>query len=241
MEDIHDDLPIVQEEEENDALSSRLVVDEEEDSSVLDDDGGKEAVSQTTTTTTAAATTPTKSGYKYRDAPGESIKGFPPIVRRLKILAEEWYNSRSTNASSSFQGEDDSTAPSRVEFNVCLLNYYEDGQQRIGWHSDREEIGRSTPIASISLGATRQFQIRSKTNGTHDRATVYMTNGSIMFMENICQLQYLHSVHEKLTLPRDGLILHSVVNNNHQHRMEEEQQQHWGKKNMNVEIDGLIK
>ena len=206
MEDNHDDLPIVQEEEENDALSSRLVVDEEEDSSVLDDDGGKEAVSQTTTTTTTAATTPTKSGYKYRDAPGESIKGFPPIVRRLKILAEEWYNSRSTNASSSFQGEDDSTAPSRVEFNVCLLNYYEDGQQRIGWHSDREEIGRSTPIASISLGATRQFQIRSKTNGTHDRATVYMTNGSIMFMENICQLQYLHSV------PREVDITEGRIN-----------------------------
>jgi len=140
------------------------------------------------TTTAAAATTPTNSGYKYRDAPGDSIKGFPPVVRRLKILAEEWYNTRNTN-----NVEDDGT-PSKVEFNVCLLNYYEDGQQRIGWHSDREEIGRSTPIASISLGATRQFQIRSKTNGTHDRATVYMTNGSIMFMENICQLQYLHSV-----------------------------------------------
>lgn len=178
-----------------------MEVGEGEDSGTLDDaKNAAEAATQTTPATT-------KLGYKYRDAPGDSIKGFPPIVRRLKIFAEEWYNSRNTNASSSsLQQGDDSTTPSKVEFNVCLLNYYEDGQQRIGWHSDREEIGRSTPIASISLGATRQFQIRSKTNGAHDRTTVYMTNGSIMFMENICQLQYLHSV------PREVDITEGRIN-----------------------------
>jgi tRNA G10 N-methylase Trm11/alkylated DNA repair dioxygenase AlkB len=180
-----------------------IVVAKEENNEL--DDGGKErcdkkitaAVSQTTTAATTA-----KSGYKYRDAPGDSIKGFPPIVHRLKILAEEWYNSR---RNINVQDDKTTTTPSKVEFNVCLLNYYEDGQQRIGWHSDREEIGRSTPIASISLGATRQFQIRSKTNGAHDRVTVYMTHGSIMIMENICQLQYLHSVPREVDIT-DGRI-----------------------------------
>ena len=96
--------------------------------------------------------------------------------------AEEWYNSRNPNNKT------------KVEFNVCLLNYYQDGSQRIGWHSDREELGRSTPIVSISLGASRQFLIRSKTDGIHDRASITMTNGSMIVMENICQLKYLHSV-----------------------------------------------
>lgn len=78
--------------------------------------------------------------------------------------------------------------------NVCLLNYYENGQQRIGWHSDREEIGRTTPIASVSLGAMRQLQIRNKVEGPQDRAVLDMPNGALVVMENICQHEYLHSV-----------------------------------------------
>ena len=108
-------------------------------------------------------------------------------MHKLKVLAEDWYNLRnSTNK--------DGDSSSKVEFNVCLLNYYQDGTQRIGWHSDREELGRSTPIASISLGASRQFLIRSKTDGVNDRANLTMANGSLVIMENICQHKYLHSV-----------------------------------------------
>lgn len=128
-----------------------------------------------------------KRDYKYRDAPGAPLVGFPPIVHELKTKAEEWYNSKVV-------GVDGSSDKKPVKFNICLLNYYQNGTQRIGWHSDREEIGRSTPIASISLGCTRKFLIRSKTDGVRDRASVEMTNGSIILMENICQYKYLHSV-----------------------------------------------
>lgn len=55
------------------------------------------------------------ASYKYRDAPGASIVGFPPVVQKMKLLAEQWYNSR--------RGGD---APD-VEFNVCLLN--------VSWYS----------------------------------------------------------------------------------------------------------
>ena len=117
--------------------------------------------------------------YRYKDAPGCAINGFNETLRKIQNAAQEWYYRESGM---------------EVEFNVCLLNYYEDGQQRIGWHSDREEIGRTTPIASVSLGATRQFMIRSKENGVHDRATIDLQNGSLVLMENVCQMQYLHSV-----------------------------------------------
>ncbi|KAL7538428.1 hypothetical protein ACHAXR_012771 [Thalassiosira sp. AJA248-18] len=133
------------------------------------------------------------SGYRYRDAPGASIIGFPPIVNKLKLLAEKWYNSKNNNNSN-------------VEFNVCLLNYYQDGSQRIGWHSDREELGRSTPIASLSLGTTRQFLIRSKTDGVRDRASIEMGNGSMIVMENVCQWKYLHSV------PKEGGVNDGRIN-----------------------------
>ncbi|KAL9185091.1 hypothetical protein ACHAXT_002868 [Thalassiosira profunda] len=143
----------------------------------------------------SAAESKEGTGYKYRDAPGASIIGFPPTVHKLKLLAEEWYNAKNAT--------DDG---SNVEFNVCLLNYYEDGSQRIGWHSDREEIGRATPIASVSLGATRQFLIRSKTDGARDRASLQMANGSLVVMENACQWKYLHSV------PKEGDVTEGRIN-----------------------------
>ena len=147
-----------------------------------------------------------KTGYKYRDAPGASIIGqFPQTVQRLKLLAEEWYNSKQSSSNTT-TNNNNKEEKKKVEFNVCLLNYYENGQQRIGFHSDNEELGRSTPIASISLGATRQFLIRSKTDGVNDRTSISMTNGSLIIMENKCQLDYLHSV------PKEGNVTSGRIN-----------------------------
>ena len=137
--------------------------------------------------------------YRYRDAPGAPLVGFPPIVHKLKLKAEEWYNSKVVNNDGC-----DSSKP--VKFNICLLNYYQNGTQRIGWHSDREEIGRSTPIASISLGTTRKFLIRSKTDGVRDRSSVDMSNGSMIVMENVCQYKYLHSV------PKESEVMEGRIN-----------------------------
>jgi alkylated DNA repair dioxygenase AlkB len=144
--------------------------------------GGEEEKNENISTTTTKT-----SGYKYRDAPGGSIIGFPPVVHALKLRAEEWYNSKNMMGDDGRRGE-------KVEFDVCLLNYYEDGNMRIGWHADREEIGKCTPIASISLGCPRKFLMRSRTDGVNDRHTVIMNNGSAIFMENVCQHRYLHSV-----------------------------------------------
>jgi hypothetical protein len=139
---------------------------------------------------TAAAATATDdddteaaTAYKYRDAPGASIVGFNDTILLIKKRAEEWYSKNSSR-------QDDHN----IVFNVCLLNFYEDGDQRIGWHSDREEVGRDTPIASVSLGATRAFMVRSKERGVSDRITLDLEHGSLCVMENKCQLDYLHSI-----------------------------------------------
>lgn len=45
-------------------------------------------------------------------------------------------------------------------FNSVLLNFYEDGRDSIGWHSDSEpELGDNPIIASLSFGAVRTFMI----------------------------------------------------------------------------------
>ena len=129
--------------------------------------------------------------YKYRDAPGAAHEGFTDIIRSIQERAQEWYF-RETGR--------------RVTFNVCLLNYYQDGSQAIGWHSDREEIGRTTPIASISLGAVRSFCVRSKHDGMRDRAKIELQDGSLVVMENICQEEYLHCV------PRQSDVTEGRIN-----------------------------
>ena len=42
-----------------------------------------------------------------------------------------------------------------------LANWYRDGGDKMGWHRDNEpELGRKPVILSVSLGATRDFQLR---------------------------------------------------------------------------------
>ena len=50
-----------------------------------------------------------------------------------------------------------------VSFNSCLLNLYRDGSDHVPWHADDESVYgdlSDCTIASVSLGATRLFQIR---------------------------------------------------------------------------------
>jgi tRNA G10 N-methylase Trm11 len=131
------------------------------------------------------------NAYQYRDAPpptstatdssssSSSSLPFPATIRNIQRIVETIYTQLTGTT---------------VQFNTCLANFYETGQQSIGWHTDREEIGRTTPIASVSLGATRQFAIRHKVHGMTDRTTLELSSGSVVFMENKCQQEYLHCI-----------------------------------------------
>lgn len=78
-------------------------------------------------------------------------------------------------------------------FNSCLLNLYHDGNEGIGWHSDDEkDIGRCTPIASLSFGAKRSFLFRHKQ--TKETISVVLEHGSLLVMKDSTQLNWLHSL-----------------------------------------------
>jgi hypothetical protein len=150
-------------------------------------------------TETSAGKNAASSPYRYRDAPdrGGSSLPFTDLVRDLAQRASIWYEQKNHCHDETTKHADDngpSSSSRPPHFNVCLLNFYENGTQRIGWHCDREEIGRSTPIAAISLGATRSFHLRSQNDGFRDRAVLSLTSGSLLVMENVCQTSYLHAV-----------------------------------------------
>ncbi len=63
-----------------------------------------------------------ESQYHYKDAPSLKLQPWTESLLSVKQRVEQWYRER-TGIS--------------VEFNVCLGNYYIDGQNRIGWHTDR--------------------------------------------------------------------------------------------------------
>ena len=54
-------------------------------------------------------------------------------------------------------------ALTHVRFAYVLLNRYRDGRDSVAWHNDRELTGLPEPvIASLTLGATRAFDLRRK-------------------------------------------------------------------------------
>lgn len=78
------------------------------------------------------------------------------------------------------------------EFNSVLLNRYESGNDSVGWHADDEpEMSQEHPIASLSLGATRNFQMR---RGDGPVQTIELRHGSLLVMHAGMQQEWKHRV-----------------------------------------------
>jgi alkylated DNA repair dioxygenase AlkB len=84
-------------------------------------------------------------------------------------------------------------AAAGAAFNSVLLNRYRDGRDGMGWHSDDEpELGPEPLIASLSLGATRRFLIRRRTDGA--RFALELPSGSLLIMSGASQRDYRHAL-----------------------------------------------
>jgi alkylated DNA repair dioxygenase AlkB len=114
------------------------------------------------------------------------------------------------------------------DFNICLVNKYCSGKDFIGWHADNEEKGDKYCIASISLGAVRQFEFLLKTKELEpsikpsiksntelgaqlgaqlsERASIQLGHGSLLVMSHPCQDLYLHR------LPPDKKVKDERIN-----------------------------
>lgn len=82
----------------------------------------------------------------------------------------------------------------KYKFNYCLLNYYQDGNQNIGMHSDDETDLVEPVIASISFGAERFFDFQHKFKKTIPKKRLTLENGSLLVMAGSTQKYYKHGV-----------------------------------------------
>jgi alkylated DNA repair dioxygenase AlkB len=80
-------------------------------------------------------------------------------------------------------------------YNSVLLNYYRDGRDSMGMHSDDEpELGPQPAIASVSFGETRAFVLRHKHTG--ETVRLELADGSLLFMGGGLQLNWRHGINK---------------------------------------------
>ena len=85
------------------------------------------------------------------------------------------------------------TAHTGAQFNSVLVNLYRDGQDSVSWHSDNEAVnGKEPTIASVSLGATRRFDLRHKE--TKEMVRVDLEDGSLLVMSGLSQQYWVHQI-----------------------------------------------
>lgn len=78
--------------------------------------------------------------------------------------------------------------------NNCLINYYLDGQSKMGYHSDQTDIlCDNTGIAILSIGETRTLRFRN----IHDKTLIEgyeLPAGSLIYMTQEVQAEWQHAI-----------------------------------------------
>lgn len=101
-----------------------------------------------------------------------------------------------------------------LNFNSVLLNYYRNGQDSVAWHADDErELGPNPVIASVSLGAERDFQLCPKGSTSRAvKARLTLRNGSLLVMGKDIQNKWLHQVPKAKSVsePRVNLTFRNI-------------------------------
>jgi len=103
-------------------------------------------------------------------------------------------------------------AYSNYRFNSVLVNLYRNGDDYVGWHADNEpELGHQPFIASLTLGAERQFAFRHKKSSASGR--VLLRSGTLLLMRPDFQQHWLHSIpiDKSVTQGRINLTFRKVL------------------------------
>lgn len=108
-------------------------------------------------------------------------------------------------------------------FNFVLINRYKDGGDHMGEHRDDEkELNPLSPIASVSLGAARDFIFRHKdargkqSSRKIEPVKVELAHGSLLLMNPPTNTFWYHSlpVRRKVLSPRINLTFRHILQDN---------------------------
>lgn len=89
----------------------------------------------------------------------------------------------------------------RWHFTSVLINLYRDGRDSVAWHADDEpELGDAPVIASLSLGAAREFHLRHRDYRANGLPVfrLRLAPGSLLVMRGQTQKNWLHQVPKRL-------------------------------------------
>ncbi|MDF1764669.1 MAG: alpha-ketoglutarate-dependent dioxygenase AlkB [Oleibacter sp.] len=124
------------------------------------------------------------------------------------LVSETWPNSLSSLAQQI-------SILSQCDFNTVLGNLYRNGQDSMGWHADDEpELGHFPVIASLSLGAERDFVLRP-IGETRQSAKISLAHGSLLIMNAGMQSRWQHALPKRArcNAPRMNLTFRKIVDN----------------------------
>jgi alkylated DNA repair dioxygenase AlkB len=100
----------------------------------------------------------------------------------------------------------------QCRFNSVLANYYRDGKDSVAWHQDNEpELGHNPVIASLSLGETRQFQLRHTTQ-KYPTIKLNLPHNALLLMSGDTQTNWYHQIPKtkKMVGPRINLTFRLI-------------------------------
>ena len=124
--------------------------------------------------------------YNYSGTTSHAIEEIPELIQRAMNAVNKHYMK--------------STKTSQPIYSMCLVNYYRNGNDYIGPHSDDEkQLVPGTPIYSISLGVTRQFKLKAKDflikQGKFvDELIIKPEMSDLLIMGGTCQMTHVHSI-----------------------------------------------
>lgn len=98
-------------------------------------------------------------------------------------------------------------------FNCVLANHYRDGRDSVSWHSDDEpELGEQPMIASVSLGASRRFELRHRQKSAPS-LRLTLDHGSLLVMLGRTQEFWAHQVPKEKDVhePRINLTFRRII------------------------------
>lgn len=95
-------------------------------------------------------------------------------------------------------------------FNAVLANYYRDGNDSMGWHSDNEPEIDSVLIASATFGGKRMFKLRNRLTG--QKIDIELLDSSLLLMCNM-QNHWEHAIPKSKTrnAPRINLTFRRII------------------------------
>lgn len=101
----------------------------------------------------------------------------------------------------------------QLKFNAVLLNLYRNGNDGVGWHSDKtSSTNKDMNIASVTFGETRMFRLRHKFIKHLPQIEIPLYHGSFLLMAGSINSYWEHQVPKTTrdVLPRINLTFRQV-------------------------------